>query len=144
MWYTRQKNRVKCNTANINFDFNFQRWLNWLSYHTPAPPNHEEHDKYHTTRHQDNMHNKFWYDCCILDTHKCIVGTSEEHCRSNDDCEHLPIFHVVPNRENKGYRAAHYSILKQSSEVIEVQFLAHAILFPPNKANSRKDWFQLI
>ncbi len=92
------KSLVKINYTNFNFAFDQKSWLNWLNLRAPAHPKHDERDKYHTAKHRDDMHNKFWSYYYTLDSHMHTVGTSAWRHKSNDDFE-IPLHAVVPDKE---------------------------------------------
>ena len=148
IWFAKKKIRVTHNTDNFNFNFKFQSWLNWLSYHLPAPPKHVEHDRYHTTRPQNGMHNKSWFDCCIQNYHKHIAGTSEVHRRNITQITPVPFFSVVPmvpNIVKESITEWHIIALCSRSIVDQqVRFLACAKHFGQNMARTKKDCIQSI
>ena len=74
--------------TDSNFNNNdLQDWLKWLNYHRAAPQWHVQHDKYHTSKHRESMHNKFWYCCCMELNCICIVGIPAGHHKSNVGCD---------------------------------------------------------
>lgn len=79
------KSLVKISYSNFNFYFNWKSWLNWISRRAPAHPKHVERDKYHTAKHRDDMHNKFWSYYYTLIHHMHTAGTSALRRKSNDD-----------------------------------------------------------